>query len=104
MPTVKTMTFKQGGHHATCGARRKYLENEDRHLERICVNTVDEKHWDAEMDRTRALYKLIGCVTYREFIISPDVKDHATQGQVRSGPALAGRELSQRRGGNSAAR
>lgn len=83
MPTVKTMTFKQGGHHATCGARRKYLENEDRHLERICVNIVDEKHWDAEMDRTRALYKLLGCVTYREFIISPDVKDHATQGQVR---------------------
>lgn len=83
MPTVKTMTFKQGGHHATCADRRKYLENEDRHLERICVNVVDEKHWDAEMDRTRALYKLRGCVNYREFIISPDAMDHATQDQVR---------------------
>lgn len=83
MPTIKSLTFSSGGHHATCGARRKYLEADDRHLGREVLNIADAERWDAEMDRTRDTYHLRGTVTYREFILSPDPKDKPTLGQMK---------------------
>lgn len=84
MPTVKTQTFHKGGHHATCVARRKYLEKDNRHLERICLNIADPTRWAKEMDATREVYRLRGSVTYREFILSPDVADNASVDTVRA--------------------
>lgn len=83
MPTVKSQTFHKGGHHATCSARRKYLEQDNRHLDRICLNVANPERWAQEMDKTREAYRLRGSVTYREFILSPDVADNADLDTVR---------------------
>lgn len=84
MPTVKTQTFHQGGHHATCVARRRYLEEDERHLDCICQNIANPERWAKEMDKTREVYRLRGNVTYREFILSPDVADNASADTVRA--------------------
>lgn len=78
MPTVKTQTFHKGGHHATCVARRRYLEKDERHIERICLNIANPERWAKEMDKTREVYRLRGNITYREFILSPDAADNAS--------------------------
>ena len=84
MPTVKCLTFRKGsGHHETCHDRRGYLEKDSRALERTCLNIATPERWDREMDRTREQYRLRGCVSYREFIISPDPSDRAALEQVR---------------------
>lgn len=83
MPTIKPQTFHAGAHHATCTARRQYLERNGRALDRICFNVSDPEHWDRELDSTRAQYHLRGSVTYREYIISPSASDHASVAQVR---------------------
>lgn len=84
MPTVKTQTFHKGGHHATCVARRRYLEKDERHIERICLNIANPERWAKEMDKTREVYRPRGSVTYREFILSPDVADDASVDTVRA--------------------
>lgn len=83
MPTIKSLTFHKGEHHATCGARRKYLEADGRHLGREAINIADVDRWDREMDRTREAYLLRGSVSYREFILSPDPKDNVSLCQLR---------------------
>lgn len=83
MPTIKSLTFRAGGHHATCAMRRRYLEGASRHIDRAFLNITEPERWDKEMDLTRETYSLRGCVAYREFILSPGEEDGATVGQVR---------------------
>mgnify|MGYP002658205097 FL=1 len=63
---------------------KKYLEKNDRNVERTELNISDSDHWDVEMREVKALYEKEKGVQFFHLILSPDKEEGKNNYNVRT--------------------